>query len=278
MKRLLLIIMTIAMTAGMVFPIHADPAHDVKVFQDFFKKKFPDVKFDDFGNGVYALDKQLRSEWEITMEFPPFELQLEEGKKLFKTPFKNGKTYASCFKNGGKNIAQNYPYFDVKAGKVKTIELEINECRESNGEKPLEYSKGQIASISAYIHSMANGKRINVQIPDHPAALAAYEKGKQFYYARRGQLNFSCAHCHTSTAGMMIGGNILSTALGQTSHFPAYRSKWGELGTLHRRYNGCNKQVRAKPFKSQSEEYRNLQYFHTYMSNGIPLNAPGTRF
>ena len=77
---------------------------------------------------------------------------------------------------------------------------------------------------------------------------------------------------------MMIGGNILSTALGQTTHFPAYRAKWGAVGTIHRRYTGCNKQVRAKPFKGQSEEYRNLQYFHTYMSNGIPLNAPGTRF
>ena len=277
MKKLFLIMASVIMITGVTFSVQADPAQDLRTFQDYFKKKFPKVQFDDFGNGIYALNKQLREEWEVTMEFPPYELTLEDGKQLFNKPFKNGKTYASCFKNGGKNIAQNYPYFDIKKGMVKTIELEINECRKRNGEKELKYKKGPIVAISAYIHSMAKGKRTNAKVPNHPAALAAYNKGKEFFYARRGQLNFSCAHCHGATSGMMIGGNVLSPALGQTSHFPAYRSKWTAVGTIHRRYTGCNKQVRAKPFKGQSEEYRNLQYFHTYMSNGIPLNAPGTR-
>jgi sulfur-oxidizing protein SoxA len=51
----------------------------------------------------------------------------------------------------------------------------------------------------------------------------------------------------------------------------------GTIGTLHRRFTGCNKQVRAKPFKAQGEEYRNLEYFLTYMSNGLTLNGPGAR-
>jgi sulfur-oxidizing protein SoxA len=51
----------------------------------------------------------------------------------------------------------------------------------------------------------------------------------------------------------------------------------GGLGTTHRRYSGCNKQVRAKPFKAQSAEYRALEYFHTYMSNGLVVNGPGAR-
>jgi len=49
------------------------------------------------------------------------------------------------------------------------------------------------------------------------------------------------------------------------------------MGTTHRRYGGCNKQVRAKPYKSQSAEYRALEYFHTYMSNGLVVNGPGAR-
>ena len=117
----------------------------------------------------------------------------------------------------------------------------------------------------------------NVVIPDDPRAVAAYEEGKKFYYQKRGQLNFSCANCHVTGGGMNIRADLLSPALGQTSHFPVYRKKWGGLGTLHRRYGGCNGQVRAKPFKAQSKIYRNLEYFHTYMSNGIPLNGPGGR-
>ena len=76
---------------------------------------------------------------------------------------------------------------------------------------------------------------------------------------------------------MMLRSELLGPALGQPTHFPIYRSKWGNMGTLHRRYSGCNKQVRAKPFKNQSDEYRALEYFHTYMSNGIEANGPGAR-
>jgi len=35
--------------------------------------------------------------------------------------------------------------------------------------------------------------------------------------------------------------------------------------------------VRAKPFKAQNEEYRNLEYFISYMSNGLEINGPGSR-
>jgi sulfur-oxidizing protein SoxA len=49
------------------------------------------------------------------------------------------------------------------------------------------------------------------------------------------------------------------------------------MGTLHRRFAGCFKQVRAKPYKAQGEEYRDLEYFLAYMNNGLPLNGPASR-
>ena len=87
----------------------------------------------------------------------------------------------------------------------------------------------------------------------------------------------SCAHCHIDNAGNYIRSNILGPSVGHPSHWPAYRAKWGAMGTLQRRFTGCNKQVRAKPFKAQGTEYSNLEYFLTYMSNGIPWNGPGVR-
>ncbi len=158
-----------------------------------------------------------------------------------------------------------------------TLELTINQCRMANGEAPLKYEKGPIADISAYMHYTSRGKVINVVIPDDPRALEAYEKGKAFFYAKRGQLNMSCADCHLYNAGNRIRADILSPALGHTTHWPVYRSKWGDLGTLDRRYIGCNKQVRAKPYAPQSEEYRDLEYFESYMSNGLKINGPSTR-
>ena len=134
-----------------------------------------------------------------------------------------------------------------------------------------------MAEVVAYMKSLSRGERISIDVSS-PGARAAYEDGKKYFWARRGQLNFSCAQCHIDNAGKLIGGNILSPALGHGVGFPAYRSKWGELGTLHRRYRGCNKQVRAKPQSAQSEAYRNLEFFEAYMNTGLPLTAPSQRF
>jgi sulfur-oxidizing protein SoxA len=143
-----------------------------------------------------------------------------------------------------------------------------------------------MAAISAYMAYTSRGKKVNVKVPNDPRAMAIYERGKRHFYAKRGQLNFSCADCHVYNSGSMARGNLLSPALGHVTHFPVWRKKWAKgkegnptagFGTLHRRYGGCNKQVRAKPFKAQKAEYTALEYFHTYMSNGLDVNAPSLR-
>jgi len=277
MKNILMVTAAVIFLGISPLTVQASPEDDLKAFRAFFLDRFPNVPLEDFANGVYAIDAASREQWESIEEFPPYEIAIEEGQELFNTPFKNGKTYASCFDNGGIGVRDKYPYFNKDTGKVHTLALEINMCREKNGEKPLKWNKGKLASILAYMSYTTRGKMIDTKIGHDPRALASYEKGKQFYYARRGQLNMSCAHCHVDNAGNRIRADILSPALGHVSHFPVYRSKWGGLGTLHRRFGGCNKQVRAKPFASQSEEYRDLEYFLTYMSNGIKWNGPGAR-
>ena len=273
------IIISAALAVLVALPVTAfsSPEKDLSEFQSYFQDRFPDTPFADFQNGVYSIDPASREQWEEIEEFAPYELNISKGEELFNKPFANGKTYASCFENGGIGIRQNYPYFDTKTGEVKTLELEINECRKANGEKPLKWKKGPIADISAYMAYTSRGNEFNIVIPDDPRAQAAYERGKRHFYAKRGQLNMACADCHYFYSGNMIRADLLSPALGQLTHFPVYRSKWGGLGTTHRRYGGCNKQVRAKPFKAQSAEYRALEYFHTYMSNGLEVNGPGAR-
>ena len=255
----------------------ATPQQDLKEFQNYYMKRFPNTPFEDFVNGVYSIDAASREQWQDIEEFPPYELNLTNGEELFNKPFANGKTYASCFENGGIGIRQNYPYFDTERGEVITLELAINECRTANGEKPLKWKRGPIADISAYMAYTSRGKVFDIKIPDDPRALAAYERGKKHFYQKRGQLNMACADCHKFYAGNMVRADLLSPALGHLTHFPVYRSKWGGLGTTHRRYGGCNGQVRAKPYPAQSEEYRALEYFHTYMSNGLAVNGPGAR-
>ena len=251
-------------------------AEDLKLYRDYFSKRFPGIPMNEFGNGVYAIDKVSRDSWEAIEEFPPYEPMIESGEAMWNKPFANGKGYGSCFADDPAQ-RQHFPYWDAKRKMVVTLPLAINECREANGEKPLKYKKGKMADLLAYMAYESRGQKVNVKVPDDADAVAAYNAGKNFYFARRGQLNFSCASCHMESASMHVRTDTLSPALGHTTGWPVYRSKWGELGTLHRRFDGCNKQVRAKPFKAQGKEYRNLEYFLSHMSNGIEYNGPSAR-
>jgi sulfur-oxidizing protein SoxA len=283
MKKLAVITSLLCLLASPLIA-SASPQQDLKDFRKHYAERFPDTPFQDFANGVYSVDKASREQWEAFEEFPPYEIYVDKGEELFNKPFRNGKTYASCFPNAKKGIKQNYPYFDKGTNQVITLELAINNCRKNNGEEPLKYKTGAIAHLGAYMAFQSRGKPVSVNVVNNKTSMDWYERGKTHFYAKRGQLNMSCADCHYHNAGNKIRADILSPALGHTTHFPVYRNKWSlvsnsgdGMGTLHRRYGGCNKQVRAKPFKAQSEEYRALEYFHTYMSNGLTMNGPGVR-
>jgi L-cysteine S-thiosulfotransferase len=254
-----------------------DPVADAKAFRDYFVKKFPKVKLEDFVNGPYSMNEDMRKQWEEKEEFPPYEFALDAGKEMFTKPFKNGKTYADCFPNGGIGIRQNYPYFDEKEGKVVTLELALNRCREANGEAPLSYVKDDMASLTAYMAFTSRGKPVDIKIPNDPRALAAYENGKRYFYTRRGQLNFSCASCHVQSPGERLRAEILAPALGILNAMPIYRSEWSGMGTISRRLVTCNSQTRAVPLEPQSDEYRDLEYYLSYVSNGLPISGPGAR-
>lgn len=266
----------------------ADPAQDLKQFREYFKKKFPTVRFDSYANGYYALPVfgDYRTQWEALNEFPPYELGLDVGRREWERPFKNGKTYASCFVNDGRNIAHHYPYWHEAKRQVRTAEMDLIECVKSNGEErpfttgDLDKDAGarvQLANLTAAFYELSRGQRVEIDVTA-PGAVEAYEEGKRFWWSRRGQLNFSCANCHMDNAGKNLGGNQpLSAALGHPVGWPAYRTVWGQLETIHYRYATCNWQVRAKPAKHGSSIYNNLQLYETYLSSGLPLSAPSLR-
>jgi sulfur-oxidizing protein SoxA len=250
----------------------ASPEQDRQHLIDVYKKELPNVKFDDYVHGALALNKDALEQYQSIMEMPPWLDVLDKGRKLWETPFKNGKTYADCFPNGGKDVAGNYPQYDKKLKKVVTFDMALNLCREKNGEAPYELSDVKtMGTLEAYARTLSDGMKMNIKV-DGPGALAAYNKGRDLFYSRRGQLNFACATCHVDNAGKRVRVELLSPTIGQATHWPVFRGT-GKLTMLQRRYQQCQKNVRAVPFKIGSEEYNDLEYFHSYMSNGLPLQA-----
>jgi sulfur-oxidizing protein SoxA len=253
------------------------PDKDFKVFRDYFTKKFPKVPLNDFVNGPYSMNEDMRKQWIEKEDFPPYDFALDRGKELLSAPFKNGKTFADCFPNKAIGIRQNYPYFDEKKDEVVTLELAVNRCLQDNGEMPYSYVDDDMAAVTAYMAFTSRGKPFDIKIPDNPHALQAYENGKQYFYQRRGQLNFSCASCHVQNPGERLRAEILAPALGILNAMPIYRSEWGGMGTISRRFTSCDSQVRSTPLEPDDPQYRDLEYYLSYLSNGLPISGPGAR-
>lgn len=270
---------TAAMSAQQTSSVQAD----IDAFQKHFMDKFPGKSLNDFAHGPYAMSDDKMMQFEAVMEMPPHEDHVAKGEKLWNTPFKNGKTYSSCFSVGDNKLRTHYPHWSDDKGKFVTLEQSIVDCRVANGEGKIGTGKGKLAWMSAYLTGIAEGEVINVIVPaGNDKALAAYEQGKKEFYGKRGQLNLSCANCHIDAAGKRVRGNTLSPALGHITHFPVWRGKWAKkkgdgFGTIQRRYGGCNKQVRSKPRKRQKAQYTNLEVFHTAMSNGMEISGTAYR-
>lgn len=187
------------------------------------------------------------------------------------------KSCAECHGDSGesmKGVGATYPVWDNNEGKMQTVEQQINHCREKNmGVKAWKWESEQMLSMSAFVNHQSLGMPMNVKI-DGPAA-TAFAIGEKHYNTRRGQLDMACKNCHVDNAGGIIRANVLSE--GQGNGFPTYRLKWQKPGSLHRRFSGCNKQVRATPYKRGSDEYVGLELYVKWRSRGLPVETPAVR-
>jgi sulfur-oxidizing protein SoxA len=300
----LVAIITCAANAG---DYNKEPENDRKELVKYFEAKFADaeknryaffpystddelknnimkgVKFEDFSKGNYAFSKNGRASYDEIKEFPPTEEFVEKGEALYEEPFANGKSFKDCFPD--PEIGGQYPYFDEKRKDVVSLTQAINECLETNGEKPWNTKKGKMAHLEAYF-AFATGeaeKKVDIKV-NSADALAAYQRGKEYYYSQRGYLKLSCATCHVQGAGQRVRNESLSQFLGQTTHFPVYRLKWAAasadndgLGTLERRMSGCIKDQGQVPPGDTSKTMKELLYFMAYMSNGMTVDGPDIR-
>ncbi len=277
MKKLLLVALSLGATAtatvSMAATMNTDPEQSSQQLRDYFKAKYPTINIADYKNGAYIFSADKMSQWEAAEEFPPYLDAIDAGEALYE---KDKATFDKCFGSDITKVRVKFPRFNDKTNQVETLEGQINKCRTDAGLKAYKWKKGPIAQVSAYYAYNARGQKINVKI-NSEGAKKAFLAGQNFYVQPRGQFNLSCAKCHTYNAGRKARANILSANLGHTTHFPVYRAKWKHLGTLEYRYTGCNKNMRAKPFKVQSTTYKNLEFFEAYMDNGLEINGPGYR-
>ena len=210
-------------------------------------------------------------------ENPAF-VAVDYGEELWNTVEGSaGKSCASCHEDASetmRGVRAQMPKWHEASGKPRTLEHTINNCREANmSAEAWKWEAPQMLAMTSYIGLQSRGMPLNVQT-DGPMA-DWHARGKELYYTRVGQLDMSCAGCHETNYGNMIRADHLSQ--GQINGFPTYRLKWQGLGSIHRRFKGCMKQVRATPYKPGGDEFTALEVYVASRGAGLSVETPAVR-
>ena len=233
--------------------------------------------FEEVLSGWLYREAETRSLEEDSFENPGM-LSVEEGEEIWNTVEGTaGKSCASCHDDAADTmagIAAHYPKWDADAKRPINIELQINKCREENmGAEPYAFDKGGQKELTAYIKHQSLGEPVSVDLSQGEMQ-AWWDKGKDLYYTRTGQLNLSCASCHEQNNGNYIRADHLSQ--GQVNGFPTYRLKTG-LTSLHNRFRGCVRDTRAEIPTAFSDDLMALETYVTWRGTGLSVETPSVR-
>ncbi len=237
----------------------------------------PALADEDLRSGYSYATKDTQALQDDEMQNPGM-LWTDTGEELWsEVEGEAGKSCESCHNDASesmKSAGVSYPKYKDSIGKLQNLEQRINQCRTENMKaKAWKWESQQLLGMTTYVRHQSRGMPMQVAV-DGPAK-PFFEAGKKFYYQRRGLLDMACKHCHEDNAGNKIRANILTQ--GQLNGFPTYRLKWQKVGSSHRRFRGCNKQVRAKPYKNGSDEYVNLELYVSWRGQGLGIETPAVR-
>jgi len=236
-----------------------------------------DSPLEEILSGWGSRSKSTRMLQKDDFENPGY-LWVDKGETLWNTvDGKAGKSCATCHDDASvsmKGVGAAMPKWDAKLGKPLTMEQRINTCRTNNMEaKEWKWESDQMLSMTTYVRNQSRGMPVNVQAdgPMEPWV----KRGKELYYTRVGQLDLSCANCHQGNYGKYIRADFLSQ--GQSNGFPTYRLKWQKVGSLHRRFKGCMKNIRAVPYKVGSDEFVAMEIYLAQRGKGLQVESPSVR-
>jgi sulfur-oxidizing protein SoxA len=198
------------------------------------------------------------------------------GEKLWNTPAgKSAKSCAACHAGASmKGVAPRYPKIDPGAARLVNLEGRVNLCRTRNQDaEPLRVESEELLALTAYVAYQSRGMPVNVAMDWQNRK--NFERGREFYYRRLGQMNLSCAHCHERNWGRKLLAETISQ--GHGNDYPAYRLEWQTMGSLHRRFRSCLYGIRAEMLPAGSPEYLDLELFLAWRAKGLLIETPGVR-
>ncbi|MYZ49765.1 sulfur oxidation c-type cytochrome SoxA [Propylenella binzhouense] len=209
----------------------------------------------------------------------PGMLMVERGQDLWnEVQGAAGKSCASCHGEAAesmKGVGAKTPFWSAEAKRPVNLELQINQCRtERMQAEPYKFDDPDQIAMVSFVRFQSRGMPVKLDL-DQGDMKAWWERGKELYYTRFGQLDFSCASCHEQNAGKYLRADYLSQ--GQINGFPTYRLKDATLISTHNRFKGCVRDTRAEPFQPLSDEFMALEVYVAWRGTGLAVETPAVR-
>lgn len=208
----------------------------------------------------------------------PAFLWVQRGRALWDE--KAGRADKSCADCHGdaatsmRGVAARMPAWDAAAGRLLNLDQRIDRCRTERQEaSPLPPEGDDRLGLAAYVGLQSRGLPMSVRA-DGPAQ-ADFERGRDLFGTRFGQLDLSCSQCHDGQAGQRLAGNIIPQ--GHPNGYPIYRLEWQGMGSFSRRLRNCMTGVRAEPFPAGSRDALALELYMAWRAGGLPVETPAVR-
>jgi sulfur-oxidizing protein SoxA len=283
-KKLILAATAVIAASGMAISFaSADPVDDELVIdgeiQMITRAKAPEGHpFDEVLSGWLYRTPETRQLESDSFQNPGM-LYVERGEEVWNTvEGEAGKSCASCHGDASETmagVAAAYPKWDGDAKRPINIELQIDKCRVNNMKaKAYKFDASEQKALTTFLKHQSLGQPMKVDLSQGEMQ-SWWDKGKEIYYTRTGQLDLSCSNCHEENNGKYIRADHLSQ--GNINGFPTYRLKAANMVSLHNRFRGCIRDTRAEYPAAFSDELMALEVYVTWRGTGLSIETPAVR-
>ena len=247
---------------------------------------------------VFAQDskKEIEKYQQMLGEGSPAELWELEGEALWKKPQGPKKlSLEQCDLGlGAGKVSGAYarlPRYFKDTDKVQDLESRLLTCMQTvqgrNAEETTQRLFGnadrpaEMEYLVAYVVGQSRGYKMDSPT-SHPKEKQSYDLGKQVFFYRAGNWDFSCASCHgeENKRIRMQDLPMLSEPAGARRAYttwPAYRVSNSQLKTMQWRINDCYRQMRFPEPDYASETTIALTHYLAVTAKGEPYRGPGTK-
>ncbi len=237
-----------------------------------------------FGGEQFAMSDADRAMYAEMSENNPADIMVADGEELLS--YMGGDAglakYLGVSEDDLPAYIAGFPRYIKKFDMVVGLDQVVQAMMADGGHKPLKLKSGNMFAMLAYIKSIANDEKINIDVNANPQMKAAYALGEKTFMTKRGGRGLSCNSCHSPA----VIGRVLRTqplpdlsvkGVKAAATWPAYRMTKSSLRTLQRRFQGCMKNALLKVIPIGSKQMVALEVYLTEKSKGAEIAIPGLK-